>query len=68
MMIFIGVVYDTFGRKIPMIISLVVCIIGQFSFPFLRDTFEFYVASMFLVPLPVLLVNPWIPDLIEEES
>ena len=68
MVLFIGVIYDTFGRKIPMIWSIFVCIIGQFMFPFIKNEFEYYVASMFLVPLPILLVNPWIPDLVQEQS
>ena len=68
LMMLFGVVYDTWGRRLPMVISLCVCIVGQFMFPLITTEQEFYIVSIMLVPLPVLLLNPWIPDLIDEES
>ena len=67
-MVGFGVIYDTWGRRLPMIISLFVCIVGQFMFPIISTTSQFYFCSILLIPLPVLLLNPWIPDLIDEES
>ena len=67
-MIFFGVIYDTWGRRLPMIISLCVCILGQFMYPYITTMSGFYFVSVLIVPLPVLLLNPWIPDLIDEES
>jgi hypothetical protein len=63
-----GLIYDTFGRKMPILIFLLICVLAEVSFSFLTNEYEFYMATIFLMPLQIIVTNPFIPDLIEEES
>ena len=63
-----GLIYDVVGRKTPLIIFIVVTIVVEAFFPFLKSAKEFYIATLFEIPLYIIVTNPFIPDLIEEES
>ena len=46
-----GLIYDTFGRKMPTLIFLLICVLAEVSFSFLTNESEFYMAIIFLMPL-----------------
>ena len=62
----IGLIYDVFGRKMPLIIFIIISAIAEAFFPFLRNENELYIAIIFLVPVHIIVTNPFIPDLIDE--
>ena len=64
----IGVVYDTFGRKMPLIIAWVLAIISFMIFPYTHNKYVFYLLNILMVPLNCTLTLPFVPDLIEEKS
>lgn len=63
-----GFIYDLYGRKTPMLIFLVFSAFAVFLFPFVQTEVDFYYVIVFILPLQILLSNPWIPDLVEVES
>lgn len=63
-----GVLYDLCGRKLPIIVFMVLSTIAYTSFPFLKNESEYYVSAFFLIPLPIISSNPFVPDLIHEAS
>jgi MFS family permease len=65
---FMGFIYDLYGRKTPMIIFLLFSSFAMFLFPFVHTEWEFYHVIVFILPLNILMGNPWVPDLICEES
>ena len=63
-----GFIYDTHGRKTPVVIFLIVSSLAFSSFPFLKNEQEFYLAAVFLMTLPIVNTNPFVADLICKES
>jgi hypothetical protein len=63
-----GVIYDLYGRKTPVVIFLIVSSLAFSSFPFLKTEYEFYFAAAFLMTLPIVNTNPFVADLILKES
>ena len=63
-----GFVYDIYGRKVPLLIFLVASSMAILFFPFIQNEYDFYWATIFILPLHILMSNPWVPDLIEVES
>lgn len=63
-----GLIYDLYGRKVPLLFFLLLSSVVVFCFPFLEDEVDFYYAIIFVIPLHILASNPFVPDLIEEES
>ena len=63
-----GVIYDTKGRKIPIVLFLIISSVAYSSFPFLQNESEFYIGAIFLVALPIINTNPFVADLIRKES
>jgi MFS family permease len=66
--IVMGVIYDTIGRKAPIVIFLAITSMAFSSFPFLKNEKEFYLAAVFLIALPIINTNPFVADLIQKES
>jgi len=64
----IGFVYDTHGRKTPIIVFLAISTLALSSFPFLKNEQEFYYAAVFMMMLPIVNTNPFVADLILKES
>lgn len=64
----VGVIYDTHGRKIPIILFLTFTSLSLSSFPYLKSETEFYIAALFLITLPIVNTNPFVADLILKES
>ena len=63
-----GTIYDLFGRKPPMLVFVFISCIAYSSLPFLESVFELYLFSILEIPVGALISNPFIPDLISEES
>ena len=63
-----GLIYDVCGRKTPLIVFIIVTIVVEACFPFLKSAKEFYFATLFEIPLYIIVTNPFIPDLVDEES
>jgi hypothetical protein len=63
-----GFVYDIYGRKTPLLIFLVFSAFAVGMFPYIQTVYDFYWAIIMLMPLHILMSNPWVPDLIEVES
>ena len=66
--IVMGVVYDTIGRKAPIVLFLAITSVAFSSFAFLKNEEEFYFAAVFLIALPIINTNPFVADLIQKES
>jgi MFS family permease len=64
----LGTIYDIFGRKTPILVFLVISCLAFSSLPFLESVFELYIFAILEIPIGVLISNPFIPDLIDEES
>ena len=64
----LGVGYESFGRKGPVLIAFAMVIFGWFMMPFVHSVTGYYVATILLLCLPVLTFNPFVPDLIVESS
>jgi len=63
-----GFIYDIYGRKTPLLIFLTMSVFAVGFFPFIQTVYDFYWAIVFIMPLNILMSNPWVPDLIEVES
>ena len=66
--LFLGFAYDVLGRKIPIMIVFGAAIIGEFMLPFVHSIPAFYFAGMLGMFVPVITGNPFVPDLIMEQS
>lgn len=66
----IGVVYDTVGRRKPLLISVTIASIAFIVYPFIKHSILlYYVVNFLIVPFTVTgETMPFIPDLIKEES
>ena len=64
----IGLIYDVFGRKVPLLIFVAILIVTELTFPFLTNVRQYYITAMFTSLLTIIITNPFIPDLIKEES
>ena len=62
-----GIIYDTQGRKIPIVFFLVISSVAYSSFPFLHYENEFYIAAIFMVAIPIINTNPFVADLIMKQ-
>ena len=68
MSLILGLLYDVVGRRVPLMIAFIFVIFGQFMLPFIRTVAAYYISGVLFISLPVLLNNPWVPDLIQEKS
>lgn len=66
--IFIGLIYDVFGRRRPIQVFLIIVVIGQCMYPFITTRLWFYIAAFMTAPLVVINTNPFVPDLFQENS
>lgn len=66
--VIIGVVYDIYGRKNPIMLFLILSSFAYMSFPYLKNETEFYIAACCLMALPIVNTNPFVADLILKES
>jgi len=66
--IVLGIIYDVFGRKTPILFFLVITCLAVAAYPFLESVEELYILAILLTPLPIVISNPFVPDLIHEES
>ena len=64
----IGFIYDIFGRKVPIMIFMLISACGFAQVPFMTSESDLFLFALCLIPLPVIVTNPFIPDLIDESS
>ena len=68
----IGMAYDVFGRRKPLLMSYVLTSIGLFMIPWGKGNhmiWSYYlIARFFVVAQNVTLACPFVPDLVLEES
>jgi hypothetical protein len=64
-----GLCFDIFSRKKPVLLILAIGILGQFAMPFIKTVGGYCFVNILTIPLPfIAMSNPWVPDLIMEES
>ena len=70
MCIFIGVVYDVIGRKIPVLIFIVLMGFSIIIMPFFTDIYPGYVIVRAFVQISAVVVAtvPFAPDYVQSES
>jgi len=64
----IGLMFDSVGRKKPIVIFCIFGAITQFCIPFMSNVYMYYPVMPFLSFLSLAANNPYIPDLIEEKN
>ena len=68
--IFIGYVFDTFGRKLPCIVGLLACAVGLIALPFGKQVYPTFFLLRTLISLGLItnITSPFIPDYVVESS
>ena len=51
----IGFIYDIFGRKVPIMIGLLICACGFAQVPFMTSESDLKFFAICLIPLPVII-------------
>ena len=64
LMLTIGLIYDVFGRKTPLLIFVSILVLVELIYPFIENEMEYYTISAISSFFPVVITNPFIPDLI----
>lgn len=64
----LGMIYDLYGRKVPMLVFLLISCVAIGSLPFLQTETDLYLYAIISIPLPILISNPFVPDLVHEDS
>ena len=64
----IGSFYDTIGRKVPVVLSLIMGGAAEITIAFSKTVNVYLIASLLEVALIVTHNCPFVPDLIEERS
>ena len=68
MVLGIGIIFDTIGRRKPYIVAMFLASIAMGLFPFCTSATVYYILNALLAPLGNIRTIPLIPDLIKEES
>jgi len=64
----IGVIYDTVGRRKPLLLASAIACGATLVYPFNTNIVIFYIINMLFVPWNAMVQLPFIPDLIKEEG
>jgi hypothetical protein len=64
----IGLIYDVFGRKTPILIFLLIVCTAFIQVPFMTCEADLVWFAICLITLPCITANPFVPDLFHESS
>lgn len=67
-MLSIGVIYDTVGRRKPLLIASSLASIAFLVYPFNTSIAIYYIINVLIVPFTSLFGLPFVPDLVKEEG